>query len=211
MDEREAARWRGRTLRLVEWEAQSPGARCADPSYETTSEPATAFVERFESWPTSLILPISGGLVEVMTVACEGSEWAAPGGVMIRVDAGRALTVWDGAFFSLERDAEAEAVDFRGVGNEPGWIVEVVEGRHIRFRYDYGERQIITPVPERSADDESGAVEYRAASDAGDLEVRIASEPCADDMSGFPFPATVTVMLGERTFRGCGGPAPDGA
>jgi hypothetical protein len=30
-------------------------------------------------------------------------------------------------------------------------------------------------------------------------------------MSGFPFPATVTVMLGERTFRGCGGPAPDGA
>ena len=145
-----------------------------------------------------------------MSVRCEGSPWTAPGGTMIGVDADRALTVWDGVFFTLERDAAAEAVDFLGRGNEPGWIVQVTEGRRIHFEYDYGESEVYTPVPERSTDAEGRVVEYHAVTESADLRVRIEAEPCTDDMSGFPVPATVQVTLDGRTFRGCGGPAPGG-
>ncbi len=210
MDGAEASAWRGRTIRLVDWEAQAPGARCAEPVYRTTTEPAGMFVGRFESWPPDLVLPIQGGQVEVMTVRCEGRDWVGPGGTMIRVDAARALTVWDGVFFSLERDLEAEAVDFRGAGNEPGWVVEIDDGRRIRLQYDYGEAEVVVPAPAPDIDPATGAREYRPGDGPEDLRVRIAPEPCTDDMSGFAFPATFTVTLGERTFRGCGGPAPTG-
>jgi putative lipoprotein len=143
-----------------------------------------------------------------MSVRCEGSPWTAAGGTMIGVDSDHALTVWEGVFFTLERDTEAEAVDFRGTGNEPGWIIEVTEGRQIHFLYDYGESEIYTPAPERSTDAGGGAIEYHAVTESADLRVRFEAEPCADDMSGFPFPATVRVTLDARTFRGCGGPAP---
>ena len=208
MDGAEASAWRGRTIRLVDWEAQAPGARCAEPEYRTTTEAAGTFVARFESWPPDLVLPIQAGQVEVMTVRCEGRDWVAPGGTVIRVDAARALTVWDGVFFSLERDLEAEAVDFRGTGNEPGWPLDVDDGRRIRFLYDYGEAEVVVPAPDPEVDAATGAREYRPGDGPEDLRVRIAPEPCTDDMSGFAFPATVTVTLGERTFRGCGGPAP---
>ncbi|HUG00747.1 MAG TPA: hypothetical protein VML95_02665 [Longimicrobiales bacterium] len=207
--EEEAEAWRGRSLRLVDWEALVPGNRCAQPAYRTESLSAEAFVSRFDSWPADLILPVTDGRVEVMTVTCDGSDWVAPGATMIRVDADRALTVWDGVFFALDRDHQAEAVDFRAVGNEPGWLLEVVEGERIRFRYDYGESEAFTPAPEPEIAAETGGITYHAVTEAVDLRVEILPESCLDDMSGFPFPTTVSVTLGDRTFRGCGGPRPD--
>lgn len=206
MAEEEARDWHGRTIRLLDWEAQAPGARCAAPEYRTTRPSAEAFIADFRAWPSSLTLPVGPGGVEVLRVQCEGQDWIAPGGRLVRMPEDRALTVWDGVFFVLERDSAAEAVDFRAQGNEPGWILEIDLEEHMRLVYDYGERRAYTPVPEPKAS--GGATEYHAITEASDLLVRIVPEPCADDMSGFPFPATVTVTLNGRTFRGCGGPAP---
>ena len=36
------------------------------------------------------------------------------------------------------------------------------------------------------------------------LRVEVVPVRCEDTMSGKPFPATVTVTLNERSFRGCG-------
>lgn len=209
MDAEEAAGWHGRRLWLVDWEALVPGARCAEPSYLTERVAADAFVTRFDSWPQGLVLPVEDGRVRVMTVRCEGEDWAAPGGTMIRVADDRALTPWDGAFFALDRDREAEEIDFRARGNEPGWLLEIVEGERIRFEYDYGADEAVAAAPEAEVDAETSTVAYTAAIGPGDLRVEIRPEPCADDMSGFPFPAAVTVTLGDRVFLGCGGPRPD--
>lgn len=93
-------------------------------------------------------------------------------------------------------------VDFRAVGQEPGWTLELTEGGRIDFRYAYGERSAVapTPAPERT----NGRTVYRATTEAHDLTVTIADEPCTDIMSGERFEATVTIALDGSTYRGCG-------
>ncbi len=209
MDEQEATDWHGRTVRLLRWEAQAPGARCAEPSYRAERVAADAFVSRFESWPRDLVLPVEQGSVLVMSVRCDAEDWVAPGATMIRVGDDRALTPWDGVFFALDRDHAAEQVDFRAQGNEPGWRLEIVEGERMRFEYDYGANEVITPAPEADVEPDSGTVRFHAVTEASDLLVEIRPGPCMDDMSGFPFPATVEITLDERVFLGCGGPSPE--
>jgi putative lipoprotein len=50
----------------------------------------------------------------------------------------------------------------------------------------------------------NGTQTYHAVSEANDLKVVIVPVSCADSMSGRPFPATVTVTLNGKAYRGCG-------
>lgn len=67
----------------------------------------------------------------VLEVSCSRALWAAIGGGLIGIDVDRALIPWDGVFFELARDR-----DFRAVGQEPGWQLEIRKGKKIRFTYD---------------------------------------------------------------------------
>ncbi|PSJ43812.1 hypothetical protein C7H85_16345 [Zobellella endophytica] len=100
----------------------------------------------------------------------------------------------------LREDARLRGVTLRATGNEPGWLLEVSEGRQIRFSYNYGENQLLLPDPETLADDAG----YRAASTDHRLEVEVRHESCQDDMSGEAFPYRVTVTLDDQPYRGCG-------
>jgi uncharacterized membrane protein len=115
------------------------------------------------------------------------------------VDRDHALAPWDGAFFELERDR-----DFRGIGQEPGWQLEIRKGSEMRFIYDYGQTSVATPAPRARVDARTGRQTFQATTEANALTVEIVPVGCEDSMSGKPFPATVTVTLNERTFRGCG-------
>lgn len=95
-------------------------------------------------------------------------------------------------------------VDFRGIGQEPGWILQIVRGREMRFSYDYGERTVATPVP--TPTDSAGTQVWHVITEANDLRVVVVPTRCEDVMSGKPFPATVTVTLNGQAYRGCGGP-----
>jgi uncharacterized lipoprotein YbaY/uncharacterized membrane protein len=101
-----------------------------------------------------------------------------------------------------QEHARQSRVDFRAVGQEPGWHLEIREGERIRFVYAYGEQEAVTPAPEptRSGD----RTVYRAETEAHDLTVTIVDEPCVDTMSGEAFEASVTVELDGETYRGCG-------
>ena len=41
--------------------------------------------------------------------------------------------------------ARESGVDFRALGNEPGWILDIYEGERFDLRYRYGERTAVLP------------------------------------------------------------------
>ena len=91
----------------------------------------------------------------------------------------RALAPWDGVFFELVRDR-----DFRGVGQEPGWQLEIRKGADMRFTYDYGKGTAVMPASRAVVDSSSGKQTYHAVAEGKDLRIEIAPVKCSDAMSG---------------------------
>ncbi len=196
----EARARHGETLRLTERSAISPGGRCGDPSYAASRVAAEAYLASEFKLPRGSLKPLAAkDLISVMKVLCGGAPWTAFGGLLLQIDGDRALAPWDGVFFELKRDR-----DFRAMGQEPGWQLEIKKGAEIRFTYDYGKGTAVTPAPAAQMDPASGTRNYHAVTEANDLRVVIVPVACADSMSGRPFKATVSVTLNGRTFRGCG-------
>ena len=108
----------------------------------------------------------------------------------------RAMAIWE--------HAKLNGVDFRAVGNEPGWHLEISQGRKIVFVSDYGQSRYEFTTPEPLNDPEARTATYRVLSDEHILEVVIAGRPCRDSMRGDSFESTVTVTLDGRRYRGCG-------
>jgi len=74
----------------------------------------------------------------------------------------------------------------------------------MRFTYDYGKGSAVTPAARAELDARTGTRTFHAISEANDLRAEIVPVGCQDSMSGKPYPATVTVTLNDRSFRGCG-------
>lgn len=99
-------------------------------------------------------------------------------------------------------DARRRGVEFRGVGNEPGWYLEIQSGRQLLFVGDYGSQRVL--VPDAGEERVGPARVYHGADAAHDLRVEIVDEPCADTMSGEMFPSRVAVTLNSIVYQGCG-------
>lgn len=91
---------------------------------------------------------------------------------------------------------------FRAQGNEPSWSIRMSDGA-MTFQPMDGEavtvKPILTPRQEGNADI------YESKVGADSFTVTVASRICTDTMSGMPFPKSVTVAIGAKTFSGCGG------
>jgi uncharacterized membrane protein len=105
------------------------------------------------------------------------------------------LPSWEGA--------RAAGVDFRAVGQEPGWIVDIYTQDRIVALLDYGETLIEFPRPEPAHPIE-GSTSYQTQADGHTLSVIIRRSPCQDAMSGEAYPATVDVVIDGRALNGCG-------
>ena len=99
-------------------------------------------------------------------------------------------------------DARRRGVEFRAVGNEPGWSLEIQSDKHLLFLGDYGMRRIIMPNP--GVQLQGNVRRYHAVTESADLQVEIIEEPCFDTMSAEPFSSQVTVTLNTDIFYGCG-------
>ena len=99
-------------------------------------------------------------------------------------------------------DARRRGVDFRAVGNEPGWYLEIREGKSLLLVFAYGTERLLHEAPSRV---ELGVERVYSAGE-GDAEVRVLISPamCTDSMSGESFPATVSVDLRGQRLQGCG-------
>lgn len=97
--------------------------------------------------------------------------------------------------------ARARGSVFRGLGTEPGWTVEIGAGATPRLlaELDYGERRIEVAQASRT---EEGYVGSTAEGLAVSLTTK--REPCNDGMSDNAYPASATLTVGGRTYRGCG-------
>lgn len=136
---------------------------------------------------------------------------AGGSGELPRTDTARAPATPD---LAGEDDMEGHAtplpdsVVFRALGQEPGWLLDIVPGVHLHYVGNYGETERYTPVP-RPMVEADGTVVYHAVTEQTDLRVRITPEPCSDIMSGRRFPNSVTVTVDGETYTGCGDDLPD--
>jgi uncharacterized membrane protein len=99
-------------------------------------------------------------------------------------------------------EARNRGVEFRAIGNEPGWFLEIDQEKWMRLLYAYGERMATMPVPKPTVD--AGVTRYQSSGDGHALDVRIAAGPCSDGMSDQMYPLTVTVSIDGSELRGCG-------
>jgi putative lipoprotein len=104
---------------------------------------------------------------------------------------------------SLAADARLRGVEFRGTGNEPGWVLEAGPGTMLVFVTNYGEERHEFRDAAVSGDLATGRT-YSAVHDRTSLKATIRKEPCSDDMAGTPFGYSFVVEFGGRTYRGCG-------
>ncbi len=99
-------------------------------------------------------------------------------------------------------DARRRGVDFRAVGNEPGWYLEVQRGRQLLFVEANGMRRVLIPDPVE--EEVEGMRTYLGSSGANHLQVDIVEQLCADTMSGERYNNKVTVTHNKKRFSGCG-------
>lgn len=99
--------------------------------------------------------------------------------------------------------ARAAGVDFRAVGQEPGWIVDIYTANRIVALIDYGQTRIEFPRGEPTYPVE-GATRFDAQVEGHTLAITYRRAPCEDAMSGEAYPATVAVVIDGRTLNGCG-------
>lgn len=103
--------------------------------------------------------------------------------------------------------AKAAGMNFRAVGQEPGWFLEIRDEWFIELVLDYGQTRVTTPIGKPLVDAKTGTTTYRTESPVSPLDVTITiqDEVCYDSMSGEPFTASVIVQLGGgATYAGCG-------
>lgn len=100
-------------------------------------------------------------------------------------------------------EARAAGVDFRAVGQEPGWMLDIYTQTRMRLVWDYGENTADFPLTAPNTTQE-GATHYETMLNGRTLSVTIRRSPCQDAMSGEAYPATVEIVVDGRTLQGCG-------
>jgi uncharacterized lipoprotein YbaY/uncharacterized membrane protein len=134
---------------------------------------------------TDTRVPVTPGAstpVEFVLVRAGGDPVAPPAG-----------SPWD--------QAKARGSAFRGIGTEPGWSVEVGSGATPRLHadLDYGERKLDVAQARRTADGYAGTT-----GDGLSVSLTTKKETCSDGMSDTEYPASATLTVADKTYRGCG-------
>lgn len=101
------------------------------------------------------------------------------------------------------QDARSRGIDFRGIGQEPGWLVELTDGGQISAVLDYGATTLVLPTPSPETA-EDGTVAYDASTDTDHLILRIKRKVCIDSMSGESHASTVELLVNDKPYQGCG-------
>ncbi len=107
----------------------------------------------------------------------------------------RARAIWEAA--------RLDGVDFRAVGNEPGWLLELA-GDRVVLETDYGTSRYEFRTPQADVDVEARLTRYQVVENGQALSLELKGQRCKDTMSGEIFPTRVSVTLNGRNLRGCG-------
>jgi membrane-bound inhibitor of C-type lysozyme len=100
-------------------------------------------------------------------------------------------------------DARARGAQFRGLGREPGWHIEVHPERLVMV-YQYGRQRVVVPNPGATADPDQPIRRWLATTEEHELQLTVEDRGCTDIMSGESYPSMVRVKLDGRDYSGCG-------
>ena len=187
--------------------APEPPAAAATATYVFVCDEQTAYTVRVsgaKAWvfhPRGTLM-LSAVLTRQGTKYSDGSfelwidgqqaQFGESGGELQQCRNDRRRAVWE--------KAKLDGADFRAVGNEPGWNLEILEGSRIVLIADYGASRVERSLPQPMIDQGARTTRW----DAGELIVEVIGRPCRDSMSGELFEATVVVTWGKQTLKGCG-------
>ena len=104
---------------------------------------------------------------------------------------------------SLLEDAKLRGVDFRGMGNEPGWIIEI-SGNQLYFETNYGTESYEFLLGGHASGSKPNSVVYKGEALGKSISVEISSGRCNDTMSDNVYESFVTVNFEDTTLNGCG-------
>jgi hypothetical protein len=108
VSEDEATAHDGQIVQLDPMQALSNGERCVAPGYPARSVDTEDYLaSEFNLPPESLQALAGKDHVTIVEISCDGGPWTAFGSLLIVIDANRALTPWDGAFYELQRTPPA--------------------------------------------------------------------------------------------------------
>jgi putative lipoprotein len=130
------------------------------------------------------------------------SFWTKGNTAMLQRKDGPVVNCTESRPKSLLADARTRGVTYRGAGNEPGWVLEIVAPDRLVFVTNYGQDRHEFDGAAVSGNPESGA-KYQAADGGQSIRAMLKLEPCQDDMAGTPFDYSLIVEFGGRTYRGC--------
>ena len=99
-------------------------------------------------------------------------------------------------------DARLRGNDFRAIGNEPGWYLEIAEdGKKTLLVTDYGDEKYELRLPKPYTSKLGRTTRYKI---QGFLDITIEGKTCTDSMTGFRYSSRVTVKIDGKQYRGCG-------
>jgi uncharacterized membrane protein len=101
-------------------------------------------------------------------------------------------------------DAMENGVDFRAVGQEPGWTLEIDDDGYTIFKTQFEEVYWEVETVESRIDSQTDNIIYPFHVEESKMDIIIAEEECFDSMSGESYPYSVQVKLKDKTFYGCG-------
>ena len=99
--------------------------------------------------------------------------------------------------------AKARGMAFRGIGTEPGWMVEVGAGETpaLHAELDYGERKVDVARAQML----SGLLGYAGTSTTGaPVRLLLERKACSDGMSDEAYPVEARLEVGDKAYTGCG-------
>ena len=124
-----------------------------------------------------------------------------------------AVFVWDGQTSAdcrnnraraIWEDARLRGADFRAVGNEPGWQLEIFDKEKGLFDHNYGQESHEFQVSASMVDASPRATRYELRNDAHRLSIKLDARQCSDSMSGESFQTAAWLMFDGKAFFGCG-------
>lgn len=107
---------------------------------------------------------------------------------------------------AIWEDAKLRGADFRAIGNEPGWNLELSRDYGIVFVTNYGADEYRFALPDPVSDKATGTTLYSVSGDGHELSIRLQSGPCLDTMSDERYETKVKITFDGTELNGCGRP-----
>lgn len=98
--------------------------------------------------------------------------------------------------------AVLRGVSLRAVGQEPGWLVEVVPDKWVLVITDYGRQRVLAPPT--APVEFGGGQRFSLKTDSHTVEVLALPGACSDGSSEEIYDTKVTLVVDGVTTRGCG-------